>query len=58
MKTTSITFRLTEKEKETLMNLAKAQDIPVSQLVRGAVKNLIQEGTLNVSRKSIQCESK
>lgn len=57
MKTTSITFRLTEAEKEKLTRIAKAQDVPVSQLIREAVKKVIQEDREDVSRKSVSSAS-
>ena len=38
MKVTSITFRLSEEEKAELMQIAASKDIPLSQLVREAVR--------------------
>lgn len=38
MKVTSITFRLSEEEKAELMQIAANKDIPLSQLVREAVR--------------------
>ena len=38
MKVTSITFRLSEEEKADLMRIAAEKDIPLSQLVREAVR--------------------
>ena len=43
MKDVSITFRLRESEKEQLVAMAAAKDVPVSQLVREAVKILLKE---------------
>jgi predicted DNA binding CopG/RHH family protein len=43
MKDTTITFRLRESEKEQLVAKAAAKDIPVSQLVREAVKKYLEE---------------
>lgn len=41
MKDVSITFRLRESEKEQLVATAAQKDIPVSQLVREAVKEYL-----------------
>ena len=38
MKTTSITFRLTEEEKAELMRMATDKDIPVSHIIREEVR--------------------
>lgn len=42
-KDTSLTFRLSEKEKEKLKALAKERDIPVSQLVREICRKIFKE---------------
>lgn len=41
MKTATIAFRLSEKEKEQLENIATTKDIPVSQLVREAIRKYL-----------------
>ena len=38
MKNTSITLRISEQEKEALAAIATKKDIPLSQLVREAVR--------------------
>lgn len=43
MKDTTITIRISEAEKQQLKDLAAAKDVPVSQLVRKAIKDLIKE---------------
>lgn len=43
MKDVSITFRLKESEKEILAQVAAAKDVPVSQLIREAVRNYLKE---------------
>lgn len=43
MKDVTITFRLSESEKKQLVAKAAAKDIPVSQLVREAVKKYLKE---------------
>jgi predicted DNA binding CopG/RHH family protein len=43
MKDTNITFKLSEAEKERIKALAARKDIPMSQLIREAVKKYIQE---------------
>lgn len=43
MKNVSITFRLSEAEKEKLEVIAKKKDIPVSQLIREAVREVFQK---------------
>ena len=43
MKNVTITFRLRESEKAALEAIAAAKDVPVSQLVREAVKKLLKE---------------
>lgn len=42
MKDTNITFKLSEAEKERIKALAAKEDIPMSQLIRQAVKDYIQ----------------
>lgn len=44
MKDTNITFKLSEAEKEAIKAVAAQKDIPMSQLIREAVKKYIQEG--------------
>lgn len=44
MKDTNITFKLSEAEKEAIKAAATQKDIPMSQLIREAVKKYIQEG--------------
>ena len=44
MKDTTITFRLRESEKKQLMAAAAAKDIPVSQMIREAVKEYLSKG--------------
>ena len=41
MKDEKITIRISETEKETLKNLAAKLDIPMSQMIRQAIKNII-----------------
>lgn len=43
MKNETITIRISEAEKEKLKAIAANKDIPMSQLIREAVKKLIQE---------------
>lgn len=43
MKNVSITFKLSESEKEKIVQKAKKRDIPVSQLIREALKTLLEE---------------
>ena len=43
MKNAAIAFRLTEQEKATLEALAAKKDVPVSQLIREAIRKYIQE---------------
>jgi predicted DNA-binding protein len=40
----TITVRITEEMKERLEAVAAAKDIPISQIVREAVKEYIQKG--------------
>lgn len=42
MKTESITIRISEVEKEKLKVVADKLDIPMSQLIRQAIKNIIE----------------
>lgn len=41
MKTATIAFRLSEVEKEQLEKIATTKDIPVSQLVREAIRKYL-----------------
>ena len=43
MKLESITIRIDEREKEQLKEIAAKLDVPMSQLIRQAIKNIIQE---------------
>lgn len=43
MKDTNITFKLSTAEKEAIKKLAAKKDIPVSQLIREAVKEYIKQ---------------
>jgi predicted DNA binding CopG/RHH family protein len=43
MKNETITIRISEAEKQALKAIAANKDIPMSQLIREAVKKLIQE---------------
>lgn len=43
MKLESITIRIGENEKEQLKEIAAKQDVPMSQLIRQAIKNIIQK---------------
>lgn len=43
MKDTTITIRISEVEKNKLQVMALDRDVPMSQLIREAIKNLIQE---------------
>lgn len=47
MKVTSITFRLSEEEKAQLMSIAANKDIPVSQLIREAVRAYIKDKSID-----------
>lgn len=58
MKDVSITFRLRESEKEILAHLAAAKDVPVSQLIREAVKQYLKEKGEDGSTKSKDSFSK
>jgi antitoxin component of RelBE/YafQ-DinJ toxin-antitoxin module len=43
MKLESITIRIAENEKEQLKEIAKKLDVPMSQLIRQAIKEIIQK---------------
>lgn len=43
MKTSTITFRLSDEEKERLTTIASKKDIPVSQIIREAIRAYLQE---------------
>ena len=43
MKNTTITFRIKESEKEQLELVAAKRDIPVSQIIREAIREVIQK---------------
>lgn len=43
MKLESITIRIDEIEKEQLKAIAAKKDVPMSQLIRQAIKKIIQE---------------
>lgn len=43
MKTATITLRISEVEKNKIMELAKKKDIPVSQLIRELCREIFQE---------------
>ena len=43
MKTSNITFKLTDTEKEAIRALAARKDVPMSQIIREAIKKYIQE---------------
>lgn len=43
MKDSKITIRISETEKEQLQVIAAIKDIPMSQLIREAIKIIIQE---------------
>ena len=43
MKNTTITFRLTEAEKQQIEAAAAKKDIPVSQLIREAIREAINQ---------------
>lgn len=42
MKDTNITFKLSEAEKERIKALAARKDIPMSQLIREALKKYLE----------------
>lgn len=43
MKNVSITFKLSESEKERIVQEAKKRDIPVSQLIREIIKEYLSK---------------
>ena len=43
MKDTTITFRLSEAEKQKIVEMAAKRDIPVSQLVRELCRKTLEE---------------
>lgn len=43
MKTEKITIRISDIEKEKLKIVAEKLDVPMSQLIRQAIKNIIKE---------------
>ncbi len=43
MKDANITFKLSESEKEKIKALAAKKDVPMSQIIRDAIKKYIQE---------------
>ncbi len=43
MKLESITIRIDEREKEQLKEIAAKLDVPMSQLIRQAIKDIIQK---------------
>ncbi len=43
MKTSTITLRISEAEKNKITELAKKRDIPVSQLIRELCREIFQE---------------
>ncbi len=45
MKNTTITFRLSEEEKQILEAIAEKKDVPVSQLVREGIRLVIEKET-------------
>ena len=46
-KDAKITIRIKEKDKELLREIAEEQDVPMSLLIREAIKKLIKEGGAN-----------
>ena len=44
MKTATITLRISEEEKQKIIELAKKRDIPVSQLIRELCREIFNEG--------------
>lgn len=44
VKTETIAFRVSSEEKQAFETIAKQKDIPVSQLIREAIRKYIQEG--------------
>lgn len=47
MKLESITIRIAEEEKESLREISQKLDIPMSQLIREAIRKIIQEERSN-----------
>ena len=43
MKTSTITLRISEEEKNKIIELAKKKDIPVSQLIRELCREVFQK---------------
>ena len=43
MKTSTITLRISEEEKNKIIELAKKKDIPVSQLIRELCRKIFEE---------------
>lgn len=43
MKTSTITLRISEEEKEKITEIAKKRDIPVSQLIRELCREIFEE---------------
>lgn len=43
MKTSTITLRISEEEKELITKLAKKRDIPISQLIRELCREAIRK---------------
>ena len=43
MKTSTITLRISEAEKEKIMEIANRKDIPLSQLIREAIRKEIEK---------------
>lgn len=58
MKDEKITIRISESEKEALKALAASKDIPMSQLIREAIKSYIQEVKNNGSTKPNDCDNR
>lgn len=44
MKTANITLRISEEEKQKIMELAKEKDISVSQLIRELCREIFNKG--------------
>ena len=57
MKDTTITFRLSEQEKEQIVALAARKDIPFSQLIREAIRKYIQEEDKSNANNSAKLEN-
>lgn len=47
MREEKVTFRLTEEEKQRIVELAAERDIPVSQLIRELCKEIFNGGKSN-----------